>query len=93
MGREQTKRVWWDKWEDKKKTEQRERKKKEKGVLRFSLRSAEIRPSVFVGARGKVHLRDESVYLFLYRPKPPQIHIVTRALNFSCTHVTLDKFA
>ena len=26
----------------------------------FSLRSTEIGPSVFVGARGKVHLRDES---------------------------------
>ena len=40
-----------------KKTELRERKKM---VFRFSLRSTEIEPSVFVGARGKVHLRDES---------------------------------
>ena len=60
MGREKTNIVRWDKWADKKKTEQREReKKKEKGVFRFSLRSKEIRPSVFVGARGKVHLCDE----------------------------------
>ena len=43
----------------KKKTEQREKKKK-KGVFRFSLRSTEIGPSVFVVARGKVHLRNES---------------------------------
>ena len=33
------------------------------------------------------------VCLFLYRLKPPQIHIVVRALHFSCIHVTLDKFA
>ena len=30
---------------------------------------------------------------FSYRLKTPQIHIVTRALHFSCSHVTLDKFA
>ena len=44
----------------------RERKKKkqkrERGVRSstFSLRFMEIRPPVFVGVRGKVHLRDES---------------------------------
>ena len=31
--------------------------------------------------------------LFLYRLKTPQMHIVTRTLQFSYTHVTLDKFA
>ena len=30
---------------------------------------------------------------FSYRLNAPQIHIVTRALHFSCSHVTLDKFA
>ena len=34
-----------------------------------------------------------AVCLFLYRLKTPQIHIVTRALHFSCIYVTLDKFA
>ena len=38
----------------------RERKKKGKGVFRFSLRFMEIGLLVFVGARDKVHLRDES---------------------------------
>ena len=33
------------------------------------------------------------VCLFLYRLKTPQMSIVTRTLHFSCTHVTLDKFA
>ena len=33
------------------------------------------------------------VCLFLYRLKTPQINIITRALHFSCIHVTLDKFA
>ena len=33
------------------------------------------------------------VCLFLYRLKTPQIRIVTRALHFSCNHVTLDNFA
>ena len=38
------------------------RNKKESGVRSFtlSLRATEIRPSVFVGARGKVHQCDES---------------------------------
>ena len=43
------------KWE---KTNRREKKKK--GGFRFSLRSMEVRPSVFVGARGKVDPRNES---------------------------------
>ena len=34
-----------------------------------------------------------AVCLLPYRLKTPQIHIVTRALHFSCSHVTLDKFA
>ena len=37
----------------------REREKGKRG-FRFSLRSTEIGPLVFVGARGKVHLREES---------------------------------
>ena len=41
-----------------KKMEQREKKKNR--VFCFSLRSTKIRSSVFVGARGKVHLRDAS---------------------------------
>ena len=46
----------------KRKRKKKKRKNKESGVRSstFSLRSMEIRPSVFVGARGKVHLRDES---------------------------------
>ena len=46
--------------EEKKK--KKKRKNKESGVRSstFSLRSTEIRPSVFVRGRGKVHLRDES---------------------------------
>ena len=44
----------------KKKVAERGREKKKKKVFRFSLRSTEIGPSVFVGARGKVHQRDES---------------------------------
>ena len=40
---------------------ERERKKNEKKkVFRFSLRSTKIGSSIFVGARGKVHLRYES---------------------------------
>ena len=41
--------------------EERERKKKEKEkwVFRFSLRSMEIGPSIFVGVRGKVGPRNE----------------------------------
>ena len=34
-----------------------------------------------------------AICLFSYRLKTPQIHIVTRALHFSYSHVTLDKFA
>ena len=47
--------------EGKKKTEKK-RKKKEKGVRSstFSLKFTEIGSSVFIKARGKVHLRDES---------------------------------
>ena len=75
MGREQTKRIRWDKWADKKenkkkkggeeerrkkKMEREREKKKENGVFRFSLRSTKIGLSVFVLARCKVHLRDES---------------------------------
>ena len=41
----------------------------------------------------KFHMVDMGVCLFLYRLKTPQINIVTRALQFSCIHVTLDKFA
>ena len=43
----------------------------------------------FASRRGEVIV----VCLFLYRLKTPQINIVTRALHFSCIHVTLDKFA
>ena len=45
-----------------KKKREKKRKKKKRGVRSstFSLGSTEIRLSVFVGARGKVHLRDES---------------------------------
>ena len=39
------------------------------------------------------NVKGPTVCLFLYRLKTPQINIVTRALHFSCTHVTLDKFA
>ena len=48
-------------WE-RRKNEEKKRKKKESEVRSstFSLRSTEIGSSVFVGARGKVHLRDES---------------------------------
>ena len=44
------------------KRKRKKRKNKESGVrsFTFSLRSTEIRPSVFIGARGKVHLHDES---------------------------------
>ena len=44
------------------KKKEKKRKKKESGVrsTTFSLRSTEIGPSIFVGARDKVHLRDES---------------------------------
>ena len=44
------------------KKREKKRKRKESGVRSptFSLRSTSIRPSVFVGTRGKVHLRDES---------------------------------
>ena len=38
---------------------ERERKKGKRG-FRFSLRSTEIGPSIFIGARDKVHLRKES---------------------------------
>ena len=51
---------------EEKKKKEKKRKKKESGVRSstFSLRSTEIGPSVFVGARGKVHLCDESfVYI------------------------------
>ena len=41
----------------------------------------------------KIDLRSGYVCLFLYRLKTPQIHIVIRALHFSCSHVTLDKIA
>ena len=42
--------------------EKREKKRERKGSekFRFSIRSIDIGPSVFVGVRGKVHLRDES---------------------------------
>ena len=55
-----------EKEENKKKTKRRTRKttvrERETGVRSstFSLRSMEIGPSIFVGARGKVYLRDES---------------------------------
>ena len=55
-----------EKEENKKKTKRRKRntavREKETEVRSsiFSLRSTEIGPSVFVGARGKVHLRDEN---------------------------------
>ena len=44
------------------KKKEMKRKKKESGVRSstFSLRSTGIRLSVFIRARGKVHLRDES---------------------------------
>ena len=47
--------------EKEKKNKEKKRMKK-RGVRSstFSLRFTEIRPSVFVGARGKVHLRNES---------------------------------
>ena len=40
----------------------KEKKKKESGMRSstFSLGSTEIGPSIFIGARGKVHLRNES---------------------------------
>ena len=43
---------------------------------------------------GQVSMGDTwyGVCPFLYRLKTPQIHIVVRALHFSCIHVTLDKF-
>ena len=45
----------------KKKVAEREGEKKiKKKVFRFSLRSTEIGPPVFIRAKGKVHLRDES---------------------------------
>ena len=45
-----------------KKKKEKKRKKKENGVRdsSFSIRFTEIELSVFVEARGKVHLRDES---------------------------------
>ena len=45
-----------------KKKREKKRNKKKRGVRSstFSLRFTEIGPSVFVGARGKVRLRDES---------------------------------
>ena len=45
-----------------KKKKEKKRKKKESGVRSstLSLRSTEIRSSVFVGARDKVHRRDKS---------------------------------
>ena len=48
--------------EEKKKDSHACEEEKESGVRSstLSLRSTEIRPSVFVGARCKVHLRDES---------------------------------
>ena len=60
---------WIDSMGEKEKREKKEKKrkkgkerKKESGVRSstFSLRSTEIGPSVFVEARGKVHLREES---------------------------------
>ena len=47
---------------EKEKEGKRKRKKKESEVRSstFSLRSLEIKSSVFVGPRGKVHLHDES---------------------------------
>ena len=42
-----------ERWTELTESEWRERKRKKK-VFRFSLRSTEIGPSVFVGARGKV---------------------------------------
>ena len=38
----------------------KEKKKKRKNGFHFSPRSMEIEPSVFFGARRKVHLRDET---------------------------------
>ena len=48
-------------WERRKKKEKK-RKNKESGVRSstFTLRFTELESSVFVGSRGKVHLRDES---------------------------------
>ena len=57
----------WDqiRWREGKRRERKREKKRKKNESRvrnstFSLRSTEIGPSVFVGARGKVYLRDES---------------------------------
>ena len=49
------------KGEKEKERKEKKRKRKESKVRSstFSLRSIEIRSSVFIGARGKVHLRDE----------------------------------
>ena len=38
----------------------KKKKEKRKKGFRFSLRSTEIDPSVFIRERGKVHLRDET---------------------------------
>ena len=53
---------WVNSVGEKGKMRERKRKKKKRGVRSstFSLRFTEIGPSAFVGAKGKVHLRDES---------------------------------
>ena len=62
----------------------REREKREKRFFRFSLRSTEIGPTVFVGARGKVHPRIES---YVWVPKSRsfvKIHDVTPQIQGVC---------
>ena len=47
-------------WTENRESEQREREKGKKKVFYFSLRSTEIRLTIFVKARGKVHLGNGS---------------------------------
>ena len=63
MGRNFTLESSWNRFgggEEKNQGKKKKEKKREVRSSTFSLRFMEIGPSVFVGARGKVHLRDES---------------------------------
>ena len=62
MGEKKNREKKKEKERTRKKKKEKKRKKKESGVRSstFSLISTEIERSVFVGARGKVHLRDKS---------------------------------
>ena len=57
---------------------ERERKRKKK-VFCFSLISMEVEPTVFIGSRGKVHLRDES---YAWAPKLGSFVKVQEVGNF-----------